>query len=159
MAEQYVVSCGIKMISGGQSGADRAGLDWAIDRGVAHGGWCPKGSKSKKGLIDPRYALTATPGAGNVDRTEWKVRDSDVSHIFTQSEKLDGGSKRTVELADKLHKPWRHFHPRVHPKYLASFLAKHRAIVVNVAGKRESVAPGIGAWVCRMLDQSIEISN
>ncbi|MCX7166552.1 MAG: putative molybdenum carrier protein [Rhodocyclales bacterium] len=157
MNEKYVVPTGFKVISGGQSGADQAGLDWAIAHDLPHGGWCPKGRRSEDGPIDTRYQLVETPGANYLERTEWNIRDSDVTLIFTLTDKLDGGSKMTVELADKLGKPWRHIHPRVHPKYIASFLAKHNATIVNIAGKRESLAPGIAKWVAGMLDQSIDV--
>jgi hypothetical protein len=76
--------------------------------------------------------------------------------IFTLTETLDGGSNKTAEFAEKLGKPWRHIHPRVHPKFIASFLTKHQVTVINIAGKRETSAPGISAWVGEMLDRSIE---
>jgi hypothetical protein len=44
-----------KIVSGGQTGADRAALDWAISRGVPHGGWCAKGRKAEDGPIPARY--------------------------------------------------------------------------------------------------------
>ena len=52
---------GVKIVSGGQTGADRAALDFAIGHGIPHGGWCPKGRKAEDGPIDPRYELTETP--------------------------------------------------------------------------------------------------
>lgn len=159
MHEKYVVPDGFKIVSGGQSGADQAGLDWAIAHGLPHGGWCPKGRRSEDGQIDARYALQETPNAAYLERTEWNVRDSDATLIFTLSEQLDGGSKKTAEFADKYGKPWRHFHPRVHPKFIASFLAKYQVKMVNIAGKRESSAPGIAKWVIEMLDQAIEVSR
>jgi hypothetical protein len=50
-----------KIVSGGQTGADRAALDFAIEHGIPHGGWCPKGRKAEDGPIDPRYLLRETP--------------------------------------------------------------------------------------------------
>jgi hypothetical protein len=50
----------LKIISGGQTGADRAALDWAIEHGIPHGGWCPAGRKAEDGTIDPRYQLKET---------------------------------------------------------------------------------------------------
>jgi ADP-ribosylglycohydrolase len=58
-----------KIVSGGQTGADRAALDWAIKRGIPHGGWCPKGRKSEDGPIDVRYQLNETPRADYVVAT------------------------------------------------------------------------------------------
>jgi len=155
MCNTYLIPAGFKLISGGQSGADRAALDWAIRRELAHGGWCPRGRRAEDGPIDRRYHLIETPAAGYLQRTEWNVRDSDATLIFTLTEALDGGSGKTAELAQRLGKPWRHVHPRVHPKYIASFLVRCGAVIVNVAGKRESQAPGVGAWVSSTLDRVI----
>ncbi len=159
MIEKYVVPSGFKVVAGGQSGADQGGLDWAIAHGVRHGGWCPKGRRSEDGPIDARYALLETAGSGYLERTEWNVRDSDATLIFTLKEMIDGGSKKTAEFADRLGKPWRHIHPRVHPKYIACFLRQHKVSVLNVAGKRESAAPGMAAWVGEMLDQALEVQR
>jgi len=159
MSDKYAVPSGFKVVSGGQSGADQAGLDWAIAHNIPHGGWCPKGRRSEDGQINARYQLIETPSSNYLERTEWNVRDSDATLIFTLTEKLDGGSKNTKELADKLGKPWRHIHPRVHPKFIASFLAKYEVKVLNIAGKRESSAPGISIWVQEMLQQAIEVTQ
>lgn len=159
MTDRYVAPNDFKVVAGGQSGADQGGLDWAIAHGVRHGGWCPKGRRSEDGPIDARYVLVETAGSGYLERTEWNVRDSDATLIFTLTERLDGGSKKTAEFADRLGKPWRQIHPRVHPKYIASFLRQHRVGVLNIAGKRESAAPGIARWVGEMLDQAIEVQQ
>lgn len=159
MNDKYVAPADFKVVSGGQSGADRAGLDWAIAHSLPHGGWCPKGRRSEDGQIDARYKLTETPASGYLERTEWNVRDSDATLVFTLTDKLDGGSKRTVEMAEKLGKPWRHIHPRVPPKFIASFLTKYQVKTLNVAGKRESSAKGISSWVLEMLVQSIEVAR
>jgi len=159
MSDQYAAPPSFKVISGGQSGADQAGLNWAIAHNLPHGGWCPKGRRSEDGPIDSRYLLIETPSSNYLERTEWNVRDSDATLIFTLTEKLDGGSKNTKELAEKLGKPWRHIHPRVHPKFIASFLAKHEVKILNIAGKRESSAPGISKWVAEMLQQAIEVTQ
>ena len=87
------------LLSGAQTGADRAALDWAIFRDVPHGGWCPKGRKAEDGKIPPHYQLTETPSASYLQRTEWNVRDSDGTVIFTVAAELAGGSKRTADFA------------------------------------------------------------
>ena len=157
MDDKFEVPSSFKVISGGQTGADRAGLDWASKHGLNHGGWCPKGRRSEDGPIDERYPLTETATSGYLERTEWNVRDSDATVIFTMTEKLDGGSKKTAEFASKLQKPWLHIHPRVHPKYLARFLKKYHVSTLNIAGKRESSAPGIFRWTAEILDAAIEV--
>ena len=159
MTDKYLAPEGFKVISGGQTGADQAGLDWVIEQKIPHGGWCPKGRRSEDGIIDERYLLVETATANYLERTELNVRDSDVTIIFTLLEELDGGSKNTAEFADKHGKPWRHFQPRVHPKFIASFLSKHQVKVVNIAGKRESSAAGISKWVIEVLDQAIEVAG
>jgi hypothetical protein len=72
-----------KIVSGGQTGADRMGLDWAIWHDIPHGGWCPKLRKAEDGKIPPQYQLTETPKSDYVQRTEWNVRDSEGTLIFT----------------------------------------------------------------------------
>jgi hypothetical protein len=95
----------IKIISGGQTGADRAALDWALSHGVPHGGWCPCGHKAENGLIPPRYNLTETRSTAYLLRTRWNVRDSDGTAIFSLESRLSGGTQRAAEIAAKLKKP------------------------------------------------------
>jgi len=63
-----------KIVSGGQTDADRAALDWALARGIECGDWCPKGRKAEDGRIAKRYPLIETASANYVQRTEWNVR-------------------------------------------------------------------------------------
>ncbi len=158
MDEVFIAGAGFKVISGGQSGADRAGLDWALAHGIAHGGWCPRGRKTEDGQIPEHYQLVETPSSAYLQRTEWNVRDSDATLIFTLDDRLSGGSKRTAEFADAHGKPWLHIRPGVHPKYVARFLSRHAVGVVNIAGKRASSAPGIAEFVQATLSQAIHIA-
>ena len=82
----------ITIVSGGQTGADRAALDWALARGVECGGWCPKGRKAEDGPIDPKYPLKEMPSAAYLQRTEWNVRDSDATVLFSIEPTLTGAS-------------------------------------------------------------------
>lgn len=158
MDDVFVAGDGFTLVSGGQTGADRAALDWAIERGIVHRGWCPRGRQTEDGVLPDRYQLQETPGAGYLQRTEWNVRDSDATLIFTLDARLDGGSKRTAAFADSLGKPWLHVRPGVHPKYVARFLERHGVKTLNVAGKRESSAPGIGELVRQALSQAVRTS-
>jgi TPR repeat protein len=97
-----------RIISGGQTGADRAALDFAIAHGIPHGGWCPRGRKAEDGRIDGRYQLKETPSSSYILRTERNVRDSDGTVVLSISAVLTGGSNRTVELARKHEKPCLH---------------------------------------------------
>lgn len=155
MDDVFTADDGFMLVSGGQSGADRAALDWAIEQGIQHGGWCPRGRKTEDGVIPDCYRLKETPAPGYLQRTEWNVRDSDATLIFTLEDRLHGGSKRTAAFADGLGKPWLHVRPGVHPKYVARFLVRHGVRTLNVAGKRESAAPRIGELVRLVLSQAI----
>ena len=94
-----------RIVSGGQTGADRAGLDVAIRHGLLHGGWCPKGRRAETGRVPARYRLKETPRTTYIQRTEWNVRDSDGTAIFTIRPDLRAGSRRTQEFARKYEKP------------------------------------------------------
>jgi hypothetical protein len=158
MDDLYVVGDGFTIVAGGQTGADRAGLDWAISNGIRHGGWCPRGRKTENGVLPEVYLLKETPGAGYLQRTQWNVRDSDATLVFTLDDKLDGGSMRTAAFADSLGKPWMHVRPGVHPKYVARFLLRHGVATLNIAGKRASTAPGIEQLVHDMMSQAVNVN-
>ena len=85
-----------KIVSGGQTGADRAALDWAIEYEIPHGGWCPKGRLAEDGAIPAQYRLQESQSKNYLQRTEWNVRDTDGTVIFTMEPHLSGGSKRTA---------------------------------------------------------------
>jgi hypothetical protein len=159
MEDVFVTGAGFMLVAGGQTGADRAALDWAIAQGLAHGGWCPRGRKTEDGVLPDCYRLRETPSANYLQRTEWNVRDSDATLVFTLDERLDGGSKRTAAFAEDLGKPWLHVRPGVHPKYVARFLARHEVRTLNVAGKRESAAPGIGELVRQVLSEALRVGD
>jgi hypothetical protein len=142
-----------KIVSGGQTGADRAALDFAIARGIPHGGWCPKGRLAEDGAIDPRYQLVETPSANYEERTGWNVRDSDGTVIFTISPRLSGGSKFTAECAARLGKPCIHLFAESNDRAgcLAEFVKRHNIAILNVAGSRASGEPGIYEFVASVL--------
>ena len=142
-----------KIVSGGQTGADRAGLDWALEHHILHGGWCPKGRKAEDGRIPEKYRLQETPSADYTERTESNVRDSDATAIFTDTIELSGGSLLTAHLAAKHRKAWV-LVPRGGEgiKQFVDFLSFHKPKVLNVAGLRASQAPDIGRWVKLVLD-------
>jgi len=144
-----------RIVSGGQTGADRGGLDAAIDLGIAHGGWCPAGRLAEDGKIPERYRLTETESADFAVRTELNVIDSDGTVLFTYGEPV-GGSALTAELASVHDKPLLHLDLEVHAigsaaAQLAVWLEQHHVRVLNVAGSRESQAPGIADAVREVL--------
>jgi hypothetical protein len=148
-----------KIISGGQTGADRAALDWAIKRGLPHGGWCPKGRKAEDGAIDERYNLIETPSEDYSQRTEWNVRDSDATAVFSIQKELYGGTRLTAELAEKYKKPLIHLPQqdgrKDHAQRLRSFIEEFGVGVLNVAGPRASDEPGVYQFVLSALDQAL----
>jgi len=146
------------VVSGGQTGADRAALDWAISRGVPHGGWCPRGRRAEDGRIDGRYRLTETPREEYLQRTEWNVRDADGTVIVSLSGSLTGGSRKTAELAARQGKPWIHVSRDASAgdpgERLRRFVREHRIRVLNVAGPRASTEPGIGGFVTEVIERA-----
>jgi hypothetical protein len=146
-----------KIVAGGQTGADRAALDWALARGVAHGGWCPKGRWAEDGPIPRRYRLRQAPSAEPAQRTEWNVRDADATVIFSLRGSLTGGSLLTRQLARRYGKPCLHLSARHRGDPAASlraFVRTHRVRVLNVAGPRASREAGLGRFVQETLERA-----
>lgn len=143
-----------RIVSGGQTGADRAALDWAIRRRIPHGGWCPRGRRAEDGRIPERYQLIETPSRDYGQRTRWNVRDSDATLIVSRAATLLGGSAYTARAARRLGKPWLHVHPGGDdPKAIREFLARHRVRVLNVAGPRASGEPGVYEYAIAVLER------
>jgi hypothetical protein len=140
----------LNTIFGGQTRADRAALDWAIANGIPHAGWCPKGRKAEDGPIAAKYALQETPSASYLQRTQWNVRDSDGTVIFTIATKLTAGA------AKKLGKPWLHLSAGDYSPTadLLEFIAAHNIEVLNVAGTRGSKEPEVAKFVKRVLEEA-----
>ena len=145
-----------KIISGGQTGADRAALDWAISRGIECGGWCPKGRKAEDGSISSTYPLIETPSANYIQRTEWNVQDAGGTVIFSIDPVLTGGSKKTVAFAKKHDKPCLHIHCGVKDasKRLLEFVKDNEIKTLNVAGPRASKEPGVANFVREVLNEA-----
>ena len=146
----------ITIVSGGQTGADRAALDWALKHNLPCGGWCPKGRKAEDGPIDSEYPLKETPSASYLQRTEWNVRDSDATVLFSILPTLSGGSKKTVDFARKHKRPWLHLCAAdgAAAEKLRAFVEEHGVKVLNAAGPRASKEPGVGEFVMRTLDKA-----
>jgi len=146
-----------KIISGGQTGADRAALDTALRLGIPHGGYCPKGRVAEDGRIDAKYQMEETDTVDYNARTELNVRHSDGTVVFTLSGILDGGTRETANLAVKHHKPLLRIkgadlEPAADLRY---FIGKHEIKVLNVAGPRASREPGVAAFVERVLTEAL----
>ncbi|MCH8151695.1 MAG: putative molybdenum carrier protein [Planctomycetes bacterium] len=133
-----------RIITGGQTGVDRAALDVAIKLDLPCGGWCPKGRASEQGPIADVYPLTETPLADPDQRTEFNVRDADGTLIIAHGE-LTGGTALTRDLAASLAKPFLVVDPHdpLAAKTIAAWLSEQNVRILNVAGPRESRDPGI----------------
>jgi len=141
-----------KVVSGGQTGVDRAALDAAMDLGFETGGWVPRGRRSEDGTIPERYALTETTSRDYEQRTEWNVRDTDATLVLTTG-RLEGGTANTVELAHKMEKPI-FVVDLLQPRNLDGilyWLEYENVRSLNVAGPRESKVPGIRAMAMEFL--------
>jgi hypothetical protein len=146
----------ITIISGGQTGADRAALDFAIDRGLAHGGWCPRGRIAEDGPLPLRYELRETPSRKYAQRTEWNVRDSDASVVFSIAAEPQGGTRLTLDLAGRMGKPMLHLSREMLTAEIAAtklreFLDEHAVRTLNFAGPRASQEPEIAEFVSSVL--------
>ena len=149
----------MKLISGGQTGVDRAVLDVAIERGLAYGGWCPKGGWAEDfpkppGLLAKYPKLTETPLADPAQRTAWNVRDADACMIMIDAGGVDvsTGTALAQDLAHRYRKPLLVVDlAETDPLHRAAlWLRVQRArhgddLKLAIGGPRESEAPGIYA--------------
>lgn len=145
----------LKIISGGQSGVDRAALDFARKNKIKCGGWCPKGRKAEDGIIDEKYPLNETTDTSYETRTKRNVRDSDGTLILYITA-MDAGTRLTFNLAQERNKPvlaidlsenkdasLQKVHNWIHFNHLE---------VLNIAGPRESNSQGIYAGTMLFLE-------
>ena len=167
----------IRIVSGGQTGADRGGLDAALYAGVPHGGWCPKGRKAEDGVIPPQYNLREMKSADYLQRTEANVIDSDATLLLTLG-RATGGSKRTLDFARKHGKPYHHVDLSITTVDRAVFdvcnwlngdpdsnqyedyeAEPPEQCILNVAGSRESKADGIQHETARLVVDVLRLVN
>jgi len=150
-----------KIISGGQTGADQAALDVAIDLGIEHGGWIPKGRKKENGRLPDKYQLKEMPTASYPKRTEQNIIDSHGTLIISHG-KLTGGSALTRRLAKKHKKPWLHIDLSKISVFIASreiinWLYEYKIEVLNVAGSRASKDPAIYDATVSLLKETLSL--
>jgi len=149
-----------KLVSGGQTGADRAALDVALAHGLRIGGWVPKGRAAEDGRIPARYVgLVETESADPAVRTARNVRDSDATLIVSHGP-LAGGSLLTLDEATRTSKP--HLHLDLDrlsltsaSERLADWIAEVRPRVLNVAGPRASEDPRIASDTTALLEAAM----
>lgn len=142
----------MKVISGGQTGVDRAALDAALERGLPCGGFCPRGRRAEDGRIPDRYPLVERANPSYAARTWANVRAADVTLVLAP-QPLSGGTRLSIEACQRLGKPFLVVDP-ADPEALArakAWLCERRVAVLNVAGPRESQRPGIYACALAFL--------
>ena len=149
----------LKIISGGQTGVDRAALDFAIRQGFEHGGWCPRGRLAEDGAIPPIYRLRETYTAEYDERTEKNVLDSDATLIVARAKELSSGTAFTKNCAKQHDLPLLVVCKRDGLSHgaaaLSKFLKQNQVRTLNVAGPRESQAPGLGKFVRELLEAAL----
>jgi hypothetical protein len=132
----------VKIISGGQTGVDRAALDVALKRGIECGGWCPAGRLDEFGRIPDQYPVQELEVGGFTERTLQNVKDSDATIIIYPG-KLAGGTEQTVRFCVEQQRP----HQLIDAskisvedaaKSISDFVLKHKIEILNVAGPRQS---------------------
>ncbi len=133
-----------RIVSGGQTGVDRAALNVAIELGIEHGGWCPRGRRAEDGVIAAQYQLQETESADYAVRTKRNVEDSDGTLILYR-ERLMRGTLLTHQVAKRLGKPTlrvRIDRP-VSIDRIVRWLCDNSISILNVAGPRASSQDGI----------------
>lgn len=150
----------LRIISGGQTGVDRAALDAALDAGAPCGGWCPGGRMAEDGPLPARYPLIEIPGSGYIERTRANVADSDGT-VILHGEKLEGGTLQTRLFCDELGKPCLVIAREKTDiagasAAIADFVSRHGIRSLNVAGPRASKQPQIYDWAHAVISRLLE---
>jgi hypothetical protein len=145
-----------KVISGGQTGVDRAGLDAAVKAGIPVGGSCPKGRRAEDGVIPEQYPLTELESPESYYRTERNVLDADGTLILNKSS-LSDGTRLTHDFTVKYGKPCLIVQldaaEIITPEQVIRWIVGQYISTLNVAGPRESKCPGIYAEAYEYLDK------
>ncbi len=153
-----------RIISGGQTGVDRAALDVALQQGIDCGGWVPKGRLAEDGIIPPHYPhLVETDSSDPKERTACNVRDSDATLIITRGLPA-GGSAFTMEIASRFNKPVLHLDLERESTPLALRRVLEwghliRPAILNIAGPRSSEDREIYALAKALLEQALPVWN
>ena len=149
----------MKIISGGQTGVDRAALDVALQHGIACGGWCPSGRLDEYGKIPARYPVQELRHGDYWARTRQNVSDSHGT-VIIYDRQLSGGSAETVRFCRELNRPHQLIDASAVSAETAAdlirdFLAKHKIDILNIAGPRQSQWPEGYDYVVRTLEKLI----
>jgi putative molybdenum carrier protein len=143
-----------RIVSGGQTGVDRAALDVALALGIPCGGWVPRGRRAEDGPLPEHYPMREAQGRTYGERTRLNVRDSCGTLILARGEPT-GGTALTLACARRLGRPVMRVDlaDAPDPAAVRAWIARHRIAILNVAGPRESTAPGISVQARAFLDR------
>jgi putative molybdenum carrier protein len=151
----------VKIISGGQTGVDRAALDVALRHGIEAGGWCPTGRLDEVGRIPDHYPLKELENGGFAERTLQNVKDSDGTVIIYPG-RLSGGTEQTVRFCIAQQHPHKLIDAstssaEVTAQVIADFIRENKIDILNVAGPRASEWPGGYDYAFRALDAFFQL--
>ena len=150
--------------SGGQSGVDRGALDAARDIGTPISGWCPRGGWAED-LLDPPGLLKLypemieTPSRKIEQRTEWNARDSSATLILCSNEGKSPGTDATIEFAKKYKKPYMVVTHQSPTDVFSWLIELGENLTLNVAGPRESEAPGAYDYTKRFILELLKLQE
>lgn len=144
----------LNIISGGQSGVDRAALDFAMQHKIPCGGWCPAGRLAEDGIIPDHYPLRETASSDHSERTRMNIDESDGTLIIFINE-MDEGTNYTRRYAEETGKPVYIIAeaPGTDPTAFRNWMAENKIRVLNVAGPRESSGEGTYRFAFRVLGE------
>jgi len=150
----------VKIISGGQTGVDRAALDIALGHGIESGGWCPTGRLDEFGRIPDCYPLKELENGGFTERTLQNVKDSDGTVIIYPG-KLGGGTEQTLHFCVEQRRPHElvdacNVSTEKAAQLIADFVRENKIDILNVAGPRASEWPEGYDYTYRTLDSFLD---
>jgi len=151
----------VKIISGGQTGVDRAALDIALKHGRESGGWCPAGRLDEFGRIPDRYPLKELENGGFTERTLQNVKDSDGT-VIIYHRKLSGGTKQTLHFCVEQQRPHElidatNVSTEKAAQLIADFVRERKIDILNVAGPRQSEWPEGYDYAFRALEIFLDL--
>jgi Circularly permutated YpsA SLOG family len=150
----------VKIISGGQTGVDRAALDVALKHGIESGGWCPTGRLDEIGRIPDRYPVEELEDGGFIERTLQNIKDSDGTVIIYPG-KLSGGTEQTLHFCVEQRRPHElidasNVSTQKAAQLIADFVRENKIDILNVAGPRAREWPEGYDYAYRTLDSFLD---
>lgn len=146
----------IVIITGAQTGVERAALDWALKYEFPHGGWCPQGALATEEPIDPRYKLKEGATDSLLEAITSNVRDAEATLVFTLAPKAAGMAQKAVSNAKKQKKPVLHVHRGILgvSEKIVAFLDKHYVRRLHVTGSMETDEAGVSDWAMGEMEKA-----